>query len=54
LGEKLILVIESEPYTIEKSVFDALDKYEKPKEVLFVPKFSETETGKIKRADSIA
>lgn len=54
LGEKLILVIESDPYTIENSVFDTLDKYEKPKEVLFVPKFSETETGKIKRADSIA
>ena len=54
LGEKLVLVIESEPYEIEKSVFDTLDKYEKPKEVLFVPKFSETETGKIKRADSIA
>lgn len=53
LGEKLLLVIESEPYEIENSVFDTLDKYEKPKEVLFVPKFSETETGKIKRAESV-
>lgn len=53
LGEKLILVIEGEPYPIESSVFDTLNKYEKPKEILFVPKFSETETGKIKRVDSI-
>jgi len=53
LGEKLILVIEGEPYEIKESVFDALDKYEKPKEVLFVSKFSETETGKIKRVESI-
>jgi len=53
LGEKLILVIESEPYTIENSVFEGLDKYEKPREIVFVSKFSETETGKIKRAESI-
>lgn len=53
LGEKLILVIEGEPYAIDDSVFEGLDKYEKPKEVLFVSKFSETETGKIKRAESI-
>jgi len=53
LGEKLVLVIESEPYEIENSVFEGLDRYEKPKEILFVSKFHETETGKIKRADSI-
>lgn len=53
LGEKLILVIESEPYTVENSVFEGLDKYEKPREIVFVSKFSETETGKIKRAESI-
>lgn len=53
LGEKLILVIESEPYAIANSVFEGLNKYEKPKEILFVSKFSETETGKIKRAESI-
>ncbi|ESU28223.1 menE protein [Flavobacterium limnosediminis JC2902] len=53
LGEKLILVVESNPYEIETSVFDGLDKYEKPKEILFVPHFSETETGKIKRAESL-
>lgn len=53
LGEKLILVIEGEPYDMDNSVFEGLDKYEKPKEILFVRKFSETETGKIKRAESI-
>lgn len=53
LGEKLILVVEGEPYTIGNSVFEGLDKYEKPKEIVFVSKFSETETGKIKRAESM-
>jgi O-succinylbenzoic acid--CoA ligase len=53
LGEKLVLVIESNPYEIETSLFEGLDKYEKPKEILFIPKFSETETGKIKRAETI-
>ncbi|HSD13857.1 MAG TPA: AMP-binding protein [Flavobacterium sp.] len=53
LGEKLVLVIESSPYEIGSSAFDGLDKFEKPKEIVFVPKFSETETGKIKRADTI-
>lgn len=53
LGEKLVLVIESEPFDIENSVFEGLDKYEKPKEIIFVSKFSETETGKIKRTDSL-
>ena len=53
LGEKLVLVVEGTPYEIDASLFDVLDKYEKPKEILFVPKFEETETGKIKRGTSI-
>lgn len=53
LGEKLVLVVEAEPYEISHSVFDMLDKYEKPKEILFVSKFKETTTGKIKRAETI-
>jgi O-succinylbenzoic acid--CoA ligase len=28
-----------------------LDKYEKPKEVFYVPKFMETENGKLKERD---
>lgn len=49
LGEKLVLVIEGEPFTIDESIFKKLDKFEKPKEILFVPKFSETVSGKIIR-----
>lgn len=51
LGEKLVLFIEGNPFDLDASVFDALDKYEKPKEVKFIPHFSETETGKIKRKE---
>ncbi|WP_313805694.1 AMP-binding protein [Flavobacterium sp.] len=53
LGEKLILVIEGEPFELPESTFENLDKYEKPREILFVSKFVETETGKIKRKKSI-
>lgn len=53
LGEKLVLVVESEPYTIDDKVFKALDKFEKPKEVLFVEKFAETPSGKIIRDKSM-
>lgn len=51
LGEKLVLVIESEKYDFDTSVFEELDKYEKPKEIFFVPKFQETESGKVKRVE---
>lgn len=49
LGEKLVLVIEGEPFTIEEEVLKKLSKFEKPKEILFVPKFTETVSGKIIR-----
>lgn len=51
LGEKLVLVIESAPFELQNDIFDGLDKYEKPKKVFFIPKFSLTESGKIKRKD---
>ncbi|MFE3868818.1 AMP-binding protein [Flavobacterium sp. LS2P90] len=51
LGEKLILVIEGENQALNESTFDALDKYEKPKEVFYVSKFIETPNGKIKRKE---
>lgn len=54
LGEKLMLVIEGEQYELPANLFDKLDKYEKPKEVLFVSKFKETGNGKIIRRDSLA
>ena len=53
LGEKIILVVEGEHYTIDNSIFDDLDKYEKPKEIIFIPKFKETANGKIIRKESL-
>jgi O-succinylbenzoic acid--CoA ligase len=53
LGEKVILVIEGDSFDIDKSIFDSLDKYEHPKEIVFVPKFKETENGKILRKESL-
>lgn len=53
LGEKLVLVIEGAPKEIDKKIFDELGKYEKPKQIYFVPKFKETETGKIMRQETL-
>jgi O-succinylbenzoic acid--CoA ligase len=53
LGEKVVLYVEGEPIVIEESIFSVLDKFEKPKEIVFVPKFKETATGKIMRKESI-
>ncbi len=49
LGEKLVLVIESEAYSISENIFSNLSKYEKPKQIYFVKEFVETETKKIQR-----
>lgn len=54
LGEKLVLYIEGETLEIEESVFSVLDKYEKPKDIVFIPTFKQTATGKIKRKESLA
>lgn len=53
LGEKLVLVIEGEPYTINETFFAELGKFEKPKEILFIDKFTETESGKVIREKSM-
>lgn len=53
LGEKVVLYVEGEPIVIDESVFDVLNKYEIPKDILFIPKFKETVTGKIMRKESI-
>ncbi len=53
LGEKLVMMIEGEPFTIENEIFECLDKYEKPKEIHFVKHFEETATGKIMRKDTL-
>ncbi|AWA29213.1 O-succinylbenzoic acid--CoA ligase [Flavobacterium magnum] len=49
LGERLILVVEGSPYVLPEGLFNHLDKYEKPREVVFVAQFSETGNGKIIR-----
>jgi O-succinylbenzoic acid--CoA ligase len=51
LGEKLVLIIEGEQHEVVETIFDVLDKYEKPKEVFYVAKFAETQNGKIKRKE---
>ncbi|WP_291138251.1 AMP-binding protein [Flavobacterium sp. UBA7663] len=53
LGTKVVLVIEGEKYKIVPSIFDLLDKFEKPKEVHFVSEFVETETQKINRFQTL-
>jgi len=53
LGEKLILVIEGEKQDFAPDFFDVLDKYERPKELVFVPKFKENENGKLLRKPSL-
>ena len=52
LGEKLVLFVEGEAYEINDAVFSKLGKFEKPKEIIFVDKFTETESGKIIRGKS--
>jgi len=54
LGEKLILVVEGEAVNFEDTIYEDLDKYEKPKEVLFIPRFKETATGKIMRKETLS
>ena len=53
LGDKLILIVEGEENSINKSVFEGLDKYEIPKVIYYVPKFSETLSGKIHRKNTL-
>ena len=53
-GEKVVLVIEGEKQVLEDTIYEDLDKYERPKEVLFIPKFKETASGKIMRKESLS
>lgn len=53
LGEKLVLVIEGDSFNVSDDVFAGLDKYEKPKEILFAPKFAETGSGKLQREETL-
>jgi len=53
LGEKVILVIEGDKADLGSSIFQNLEKYEAPKEIYFVPKFSQTVNGKIQRTQTL-
>jgi len=53
LGEKVVLVIEGDSFDLDTTIFDSLDKYEHPREILFVSKFNETENGKILRRETL-
>lgn len=49
LGQKVVLIVEGEPFEINEDIFSVLGKYEKPKEIIFKPEFKTTATGKIIR-----
>jgi O-succinylbenzoic acid--CoA ligase len=53
LGEKLILVLESDATVFDTVVFNGLEKYEEPKEVCHISKFKMTPTGKIRRSETL-
>ena len=53
LGEKLVLLVEGEERAIDKTLFADLGKYERPKDVIFVPKFLETANGKVLRKETV-
>ncbi|MFN3968456.1 AMP-binding protein [Flavobacterium sp.] len=53
LGEKVILVIEGEKHDLGDDIYEDLDKYEKPKELVFIPKFKETGSGKVMRKETM-
>ena len=53
LGEKLVLYVEGEPRKLDDSIFEVLDKYERPKKIVFIPEFKRTVTGKVIRDQSI-
>lgn len=48
-GQKVIMVVENENTDFNKDVFSQLQKHEIPKAIYSIPKFFETETGKLQR-----
>jgi O-succinylbenzoic acid--CoA ligase len=54
LGEKIILIVESKPFSFDKELFKkTLTKYEIPKAIYFMPQFVETENKKIQRQKTL-
>ncbi|MEL6976647.1 MAG: O-succinylbenzoic acid--CoA ligase, partial [Bacteroidota bacterium] len=58
LGQKVVLVVEGAALSDKqsehlKSSFQKLEKFERPKDIVFVPKFLETGTGKVQRSQTL-
>lgn len=53
LGEKVILVVEGEKHDLGDDLYNELDKYEKPKEIIFINHFKETGSGKVMRKETM-
>ncbi len=53
LGNRVVVVIESKPFELDKAIFNNLEKFELPKEVYFVDAFDETKTGKVNRMETL-
>lgn len=59
LGERVVLAIESQAFTTQQlqqlieNLESHLDKHTRPKQLLFVSRFAETESGKILRTESL-
>ncbi|WP_445719341.1 AMP-binding protein [Flavobacterium sp.] len=49
LGTKLVLVVEGKQQKFDDFIFKELDKFEKPKEIVFISEFVETNTKKLNR-----
>jgi o-succinylbenzoate---CoA ligase len=49
LGTKLVLVVEGKQQKFDDFIFNELDKFEKPKEIVFILEFEETNTKKVNR-----
>ena len=52
LGQKIVLFIEGEEFPLETSIFSELEKFERPKEIHFIPNFIET-NNKLKRFEMV-
>ena len=53
LGEKVVLLIESDPFQIEANLFDELEKFERPKEIHFIKHFKDSSNGKLLRRETL-
>jgi acyl-coenzyme A synthetase/AMP-(fatty) acid ligase len=52
LGQRIALFIEGEKFPLEASIFNELEKFERPKEIHFIPNFIET-NNKLKRFEMV-